>query len=80
MYDASMGEVDANGMANNGMVDPDLNPLDANNDDMMPDGDDRMANGTMADPDLNPLDSNNDDLLPDSDDPSRGTTLDPKAQ
>lgn len=80
VYDASMGEVDANSMANNGMIDPDLNPLDANNDDMMPDGDDRMANGTMADPDLNPLDSNNDDLLPDSDDPSRGTTLDPKAQ
>ncbi|TXD97057.1 OmpA family protein [Psychrobacter frigidicola] len=71
--------------------DPDMNPLDSDNDDIMPDSDDRRAVPTPApksslpaannklDPDLNPLDSNNDDLLPDSDDPSRGTKLDPKA-
>jgi outer membrane protein OmpA-like peptidoglycan-associated protein len=65
-------EMDAN-------MDPDLNPLDANNDDVTVDGDDRMldADGTLADPDLNPLDNNNDDILPDSDDPSQGTDLDP---
>lgn len=64
------------------MPDPDLNPLDANNDDLMPDSDDRKRTGNtnMPDPDLNPLDSNNDDLLPDGDDPSRGTALDPKAK
>ncbi|WP_201587862.1 OmpA family protein [Psychrobacter jeotgali] len=66
-------------------TDPDLNPLDSNNDDMMPDADDRTrttgtANVNMPDPDLNPLDDNNDDVLPDSDDPSRGTALDPNAQ
>ncbi len=71
--------------ANDGMVisksalDPDLNPLDSDNDDLMPDADDRNVNTTMPNPDLNPLDRNNDDLLPDSDDPSRGTALDPKA-
>ncbi|WP_201610084.1 OmpA family protein [Psychrobacter immobilis] len=71
--------------ANDGMVisksalDPDLNPLDSDNDDLMPDADDRGVNTTMPNPDLNPLDRNNDDLLPDSDDPSRGTALDPKA-
>ena len=70
---------------NEGMVisksalDPDLNPLDSDNDDLMPDADDRGVNTTMPNPDLNPLDRNNDDLLPDSDDPSRGTALDPKA-
>ncbi|MBR5495165.1 MAG: OmpA family protein [Psychrobacter sp.] len=70
---------------NDGMVisksalDPDLNPLDSDNDDLMPDADDRGVNTTMPNPDLNPLDRNNDDLLPDSDDPSRGTALDPKA-
>ena len=71
--------------ANDGLVisksalDPDLNPLDSDNDDLMPDADDRGVNTTMPNPDLNPLDRNNDDLLPDSDDPSRGTALDPKA-
>ena len=71
--------------ANDGLVisksalDPDLNPLDSDNDDLMPDADDRGVNTTMPNPDLNPLDRNNDDLLPDSDDPSRGTPLDPKA-
>ncbi|WP_367111322.1 OmpA family protein [uncultured Psychrobacter sp.] len=61
-------------------MDPDLNPLDSNNDDMMPDSDDTGVNATMPDPDLNPLDNNNDDMLPDSDDPSQGTALDPAAQ
>lgn len=61
-------------------VDPDLNPLDSNNDDVMPDADDDGVNATMPDPDLNPLDDNNDDVLPDSDDPSQGTALDPTAQ
>ncbi|WP_367104544.1 OmpA family protein [uncultured Psychrobacter sp.] len=61
-------------------MDPDLNPLDSNNDDMMPDSDDTGVNATMPDPDLNPLDNNNDDVLPDSDDPSQGTALDPAAQ
>lgn len=71
--------------ANDGMVisksalDPDLNPLDSDNDNLMPDADDRGVNTTIPNPDLNPLDRNNDDLLPDSDDPSRGTALDPKA-
>lgn len=74
-------------------IDPDLNPLDSDNDDLMPDSDDRGATNMPTpapkssipaannnfDPDLNPTDSNNDDLLPDSDDPSRGTKLDPKA-
>lgn len=72
-------------------LDPDLNPLDSDNDDLMPDSDDRVGNTVTPapkssipaannnfDPDLNPLDSNNDDLLPDSDDPSRGTKIDPK--
>ncbi|WP_201616845.1 OmpA family protein [Psychrobacter urativorans] len=73
--------------------DPDLNPLDSDNDDIMPDSDDRTstdmatpaprssipAANNKFDPDLNPTDSNNDDLLPDLDDPSRGTELDPKA-
>lgn len=68
------------GMAvTNGAFDPDLNPLDSNNDDIAVDGDDRGTNRTMPDPDLNPLDSNNDDVLPDSDDRTRGTVLDPKA-
>ena len=85
-------------MANDGMtisnnaLDPDLNPLDNNNDDVMPDGDDRTGNNLPApkssiptpnsrpiDPDLNPLDRNNDDMLPDGDDASRGSALDPKA-
>ena len=79
---------DESSMASEGTItgntafDPDLNPLDSNNDDLRVDGDDRNvrgANVTTIDPDLNPLDSNNDDLLPDSDDPSRGTVLDPKA-
>ena len=78
---------DESSMASEGTItgntafDPDLNPLDSNNDDLRVDGDDRNvrgANVTTIDPDLNPLDSNNDDLLPDSDDPSRGTVLDPK--
>ncbi|WP_367106528.1 OmpA family protein [uncultured Psychrobacter sp.] len=64
----------------NADMDPDLNPLDSNNDDMMPDSDDTGVNATMPDPDLNPLDNNNDDVLPDSDDPSQGTALDPAAQ
>lgn len=85
-------------MANDGMtisnnaLEPDLNPLDNNNDDVMPDGDDRTGNNLPApkssiptpnsrpiDPDLNPLDRNNDDMLPDGDDASRGSALDPKA-
>ncbi|WP_296244151.1 MULTISPECIES: OmpA family protein [unclassified Psychrobacter] len=85
-------------MANDGMaisnnaLDPDLNPLDNNNDDVLPDGDDRTGNNLPApkssiptpnskpiDPDLNPLDRNNDDILPDGDDASRGSALDPKA-
>lgn len=76
---------DETASTNDGMVisksalDPDLNPLDSDNDDLMPDADDRGVNTTMPNPDLNPLDRNNDDLLPDSDDPSRGTALDPKA-
>jgi len=81
VYDESMG-ADADGIVVGDMTDPDLNPLDANNDDITVDGDDRMLNsdGTMADPDLNPLDNNNDDVLPDGDDPSQGTSLDPNAQ
>lgn len=71
--------INVGSIANNS-VDPDLNPLDSNNDDLMPDADDNGMNATMPDPDLNPLDSNNDDLLPDSDDPSQGTALDPAAQ
>ncbi|MGP4713706.1 MULTISPECIES: OmpA family protein [unclassified Psychrobacter] len=67
-----------NGMAtNSGNLDPDLNPLDSNNDDLTVDGDDRGVNASMPDPDLNPLDNNNDDLLPDGDDPTQGTVLDP---
>lgn len=85
-------------MANDGMaisnnaLDPDLNPLDNNNDDVMPDSDDRTGNNLPTpkssiptpnsrpiDPDLNPLDRNNDDMLPDGDDASRGSALDPKA-
>ena len=69
------------GMAiNNSALDPDLNPLDSDNDDLMPDADDRGVNINMADPDLNPLDPDNDDILPDSDDASRGSALDPKAK
>jgi outer membrane protein OmpA-like peptidoglycan-associated protein len=68
---------DNTGISNNAL-DPDLNPLDRNNDDVMPDSDDGKLNRNMPDPDLNPLDSNNDDVLPDGDDPSRGTVLDPK--
>ncbi len=84
VYDESMDAAN-NGMAVGTMQDPDLNPLDANNDDLTVDGDDRLLDsnntaGTMADPDLNPLDNNNDDVLPDGDDPSQGTALDPKAQ
>ena len=75
------GDIDMNNDidADMNMPDPDLNPLDNNNDDVLPDGDDRMldADGTLADPDLNPLDNNNDDILPDSDDPSQGIDLDP---
>jgi len=75
------GDIDMNNDidADMNMPDPDLNPLDNNNDDVTVDGDDRMldADGTLADPDLNPLDNNNDDILPDSDDPSQGTDLDP---
>lgn len=68
------------GMAiSNNALDPDLNPLDRNNDGVMPDGDDRGVNTTMPNPDLNPLDRNNDDILPDGDDASRGSALDPKA-
>lgn len=65
---------------NDRALDPDLNPLDSNNDDLTRDGDDRSVGATMPDPDLNPLDNNNDDVLPDGDDPSRGTALDPNAQ
>ncbi len=69
------------GMAiNNSALDPDLNPLDSDNDDLMPDADDRGVNVNMPDPDLNPLDPDNDDILPDSDDASRGSALDPKAK
>jgi len=75
------GDIDMNNDidADMNMPDPDLNPLDNNNDDVTVDGDDRMldADGTLADPDLNPLDNNNDDILPDSDDPSQGIDLDP---
>ena len=70
VYDESMGEADENGIivAPNAEImdaDPNLNPLDANNDDVMPDGDDTLL---TADPDLNPLDNNNDDVMPDGDD------------
>lgn len=58
---------------NAGVVDPDLNPTDSNNDDILPDSDDSLES---VDPDLNPLDNNNDDVLPDSDD----TLLNPEAQ
>lgn len=77
VYDESaMGN---DGAITNNALDPDLNPLDANNDDVMPDSDDGTVGGTnMPNPDLNPLDADNDDVLPDSDDPSRGTALDPK--
>ena len=68
------------GAITNNSIDPDLNPLDSNNDDIAVDGDDSGMNATMPDPDLNPLDSNNDDVLPDGDDPSKGTVLDPNAQ
>ena len=69
------------GMAiNNSALDPDLNPLDSDNDDLKPDADDRGVNVSMPDPDLNPLDPDNDDILPDSDDASRGSALDPKAK
>ncbi|MFZ2844387.1 OmpA family protein [Psychrobacter sp.] len=69
------------GMAiNNSALDPDLNPLDSDNDDLTPDADDRGVNVNMPDPDLNPLDPDNDDILPDSDDASRGSALDPKAK
>ena len=69
------------GMAiNNSALDPDLNPLDSDNDDLTPDADDRGVNVSMPDPDLNPLDPDNDDILPDSDDASRGSALDPKAK
>lgn len=68
------------GAITNNSIDPDLNPLDSNNDDIAVDGDDSGMNATMPDPDLNPLDSNNDDVLPDGDDPSKGTALDPNAQ
>lgn len=47
------------------VVDPDLNPTDNNNDDILPDSDDSLDS---VDPDLNPTDNNNDDILPDSDD------------
>ncbi|OXL24072.1 OmpA family protein [Psychrobacter sp. DAB_AL32B] len=63
----------------NSALDPDLNPLDSDNDDLMPDADDRGVSTNMPDPDLNPLDRDNDDLMPDSDDASRGSALDPKA-
>lgn len=65
----------------NSALDPDVNPLDSDNDDLMPDADDGGVNNKikMPNPDLNPLDSNNDDILPDSDDASRGSALDPKA-
>lgn len=68
------------GSITNNTIDPDLNPLDSNNDDMAVDSDDRGVSTNMPDPDLNPLDGNNDDVLPDSDDPSQGTALDPNAQ
>lgn len=68
------------GTITNNSIDPDLNPLDSNNDDMAVDSDDRGVTTNMPDPDLNPLDSNNDNVLPDSDDPSKGTALDPNAQ
>ncbi|WP_299068260.1 OmpA family protein [uncultured Psychrobacter sp.] len=75
------GDIDMNNDidADMNMPDPDLNPLDNNNDNITVDGDDRMldTDGTLADPDLNPLDNNNDDILPDSDDPSQGIDLDP---
>ncbi len=68
------------GSITNNSINPDLNPLDSNNDNVLPDSDDRGVSTNMPDPDLNPLDSNNDDILPDSDDPSQGTALDPNAQ
>ena len=82
MYDQSMGPGDEVTTSpritspSGTLADPDLNPLDANNDDILPDGDDHILN---ADPDMNPLDADNDDILPDSDDPSKGTVLDPNA-
>ncbi len=74
----AVGNMNTNNANNATGMDPDLNPLDRNNDDLMPDADDNGVNVNMPDPDLNPLDGNNDDLLPDSDDPSRGTALDPQ--
>ena len=91
VYDETTMANDGVAISNNAL-DPDLNPLDNNNDDVMPDGDDRTENNLPApkssiptpnsrpiDPDLNPLDRNNDDMLPDGDDASRGSALDPKA-
>lgn len=91
VYDETTMANDGVAISNNAL-DPDLNPLDNNNDDVMPDGDDRTGNNLPTpkssiptpnsrpiDPDLNPLDRNNDDMLPDGDDASRGSALDPKA-
>ncbi|OLF37018.1 MULTISPECIES: OmpA family protein [unclassified Psychrobacter] len=76
--EATINNTGASGAITNDSIDPDLNPLDSNNDDMTVDGDDNGVDATMPDPDLNPLDNNNDDVLPDSDDPTQGTALDPQ--
>jgi len=76
--EAALNNTGASSAITNDSIDPDLNPLDSNNDDMTVDGDDNGVNATMPDPDLNPLDNNNDDVLPDSDDPTQGTALDPQ--
>ncbi|WP_299185704.1 OmpA family protein [uncultured Psychrobacter sp.] len=76
--EATQNNTGASGAITNDSIDPDLNPLDSNNDDMTVDGDDNGVDATMPDPDLNPLDNNNDDVLPDSDDPTQGTALDPQ--
>lgn len=76
--EATLNNTGASGAITNDSIDPDLNPLDSNNDDMTVDGDDNGVDATMPDPDLNPLDNNNDDVLPDSDDPTQGTALDPQ--
>ncbi|MGM8910586.1 OmpA family protein [Psychrobacter sp. 1U1] len=76
--EATLNGTGTSGTITNDAIDPDLNPLDSNNDDMTVDGDDNGVDATVPDPDLNPLDNNNDDVLPDGDDPTQGTVLDPQ--
>ncbi|MEN2752072.1 OmpA family protein [Psychrobacter sp. FBL11] len=76
--EATLNGTGVSGTITNNAIDPDLNPLDSNNDDMTVDGDDNGVDATVPDPDLNPLDNNNDDVLPDGDDPTQGTALDPQ--